>query len=222
MTDKITEQPEGATPLDDISGLLRKEITTRGQLDEAESLNIVNAVEWIERGRLGDIFTVDFYENLHTRMYDQVWSWAGSLRSVTGARPNIGVPPAMVPMELGRVAMEYDRDWQARNDGDLLPFIARYHHALVSVHPFDNGKESLNSSGLSADARLSLIVICVLILSQSPLSEQITCVQLGCKASKYPEFRSRQKIRYSEPHSPTRIRCSLWCDSWPICLGTRS
>ena len=139
MTDKITEQPEGATPLDDISGLLRKEITTRGQLDEAESLNIVNAVEWIERGRLGDIFTVDFYENLHTRMYDQVWSWAGSLRSVTGARPNIGVPPAMVPMELGRVAMEYDRDWQARNDGNLLPFIARYHHALVSVHPFDNG-----------------------------------------------------------------------------------
>lgn len=139
MTDKITDQPEGATPLDDISGLLRKEITTRGQLDEAEGLNIVNAVEWIERGRLGDVFTVEFYENLHTRMYDQVWAWAGELRSVTGSRPNIGVPPAMVPMELGRIAMEYNRDWQAQNDEDLLTFIARYHHALVLVHPFDNG-----------------------------------------------------------------------------------
>ena len=80
MTDKIADQPEGATPLDDISGLLREDITTRRQLDEAESLNIVNAVEWIERGRLGDVFTVEFYQDLHSRMYDQVWSWAGTLR----------------------------------------------------------------------------------------------------------------------------------------------
>ena len=139
MTDKIDDQPEGVTPLDDISGLLREDITTRGQLDEAESLNIVNAVEWLERGRFPDVFTVEFYQELHSRMYDQVWSWAGTLRSVTGARPNIGVTPQMVPMELGRVAMDYNRDWEARGDEKLVPFIARYHHALVSVHPFDNG-----------------------------------------------------------------------------------
>lgn len=50
MTDAITDQPKGTTPVDDVSGLLRDDITTRGQLDEAEGLNIVNAVEWIERG----------------------------------------------------------------------------------------------------------------------------------------------------------------------------
>ena len=44
----------------------------RGQLDEAESLNIVNAVEWLERGRLGDVYTVKFYKDLHLRMYDLV------------------------------------------------------------------------------------------------------------------------------------------------------
>jgi Fic-DOC domain mobile mystery protein B len=139
MTDKITDQPEGSTPLDDISGLLRDDISTRGQLDEAESLNIVNAVEWLETGRLPDIFTVEFCQELHSRMYDQVWAWAGTLRSETGARPNIGVAPELVPMELGRVAMEYNREWTTRDDEKLLPFIARYHHALVAVHPFDNG-----------------------------------------------------------------------------------
>ena len=139
MSDAITEQPEGATPLDDISGLLRDDITTRGQLDDAESLNIVNAVEWIERGRLHDVFTVKFYRELHVRMYDQVWAWAGTLRSQTGATPNIGVPPAMVPAELGRVAMDFAGDWDARKNESLLRFIARYHHALVSVHPFNNG-----------------------------------------------------------------------------------
>jgi Fic-DOC domain mobile mystery protein B len=108
-------------------------------LDEAESLNIINAVEWLERGRLPELFTVEFYRELHLRMYDQVWSWAGTLRSLTGARPNIGVAAERVPMELGRVAMEYNKEWAARDAEKLVPFIARYHHALVSVHPFDNG-----------------------------------------------------------------------------------
>ena len=139
MTDKIADQPEGATPLDDISGLLRDDVTTRGQLDEAESLNIVSAVEWLERGRFPDVFTVKFYRQLHSRMYNDVWSWAGMLRSETGARPNIGVPPESVPQELGRVAKEYHGEWESRDNESLLPLIARYHHALVSVHPFDNG-----------------------------------------------------------------------------------
>lgn len=139
MTDKISDQPEGSTPLEDISGLLRGDITTRGQLDEAESFNIINAVEWLERGRLPDMFTVEFYRELHRRMFDQVWSWAGTLRSDTGARPNIGVAPERVPMELGRVAMEYNLDWENGRDENLVSFVARYHHALVSVHPFDNG-----------------------------------------------------------------------------------
>jgi Fic-DOC domain mobile mystery protein B len=139
MSDKVTDQPESSTPLDDISGLLRDEITSRRQLDEAESLNIVNAVEWLERGRLPDVFTIEFYQELHLRMYDQVWSWAGTLRSITGTRPNIGVAPEVVLIELGRVAIEYNREWATRGSEKLVPFIARYHHALVSVHPFDNG-----------------------------------------------------------------------------------
>jgi hypothetical protein len=56
MTDRITHQPDGATPLDDISGLIRNDITSRTQLDEAESLNIVSAIEWLEHGRIADVF----------------------------------------------------------------------------------------------------------------------------------------------------------------------
>jgi hypothetical protein len=102
--DAITDQPDGATPLDDLSGLLRSDITTRGPLNEAETLNIVSASDWIESGRIRDVFTVRFYQTLHKRMYDEVWSWAGVLRSETGAVPNIGVEPTKVPVELGRHA----------------------------------------------------------------------------------------------------------------------
>ena len=156
MTDKITDQPGGATPLDDISGLLRDDITTRGQLDEAEGLNIVNAVEWLERRRFPDVFTVKFYRHLHSRMYNDVWSWAGTLRSETGARPSVGVPPEVVPQELGRVAMEYHGEWESRGNEKLVPFIARYHHALVLVHPFNNGNGRW--SRLSCDALVEHVI----------------------------------------------------------------
>ena len=156
MPDKITDQPEGATPLDDISGLLRDDIMTRGQLDEAEGLNIVNAVEWLERGRIPDVFTVKFYQQLHSRMYNQVWSWAGTLRSETGAQTNVGVPPEAVPQELGRVAMEYHGEWKDRGNERIVPFIARYHHALVLLHPFDNGNGRW--SRLSCDALVEHVI----------------------------------------------------------------
>lgn len=139
MTDKITDQADGATPLDDISGLLRDEITTRKQLNAAETLNILSAEDWIEGGHLEDVFTVGFYIKLHQRMYDEVWEWAGNLRSVTGTKSSIGVDSEMVPMELGRVAMNYNEEWQAHDQENLIPFIASYHHALVRVHPFNNG-----------------------------------------------------------------------------------
>jgi len=92
MTDQITDQPDGSTPLDDVSGLLRGEITTRGQLDEAESLNIINAVEWLERGRHPDLFTVEFYQELHSRMYGTRCREVGAVHSAISSCPGIGAP----------------------------------------------------------------------------------------------------------------------------------
>jgi Fic-DOC domain mobile mystery protein B len=141
MTNAIIGQPEGATPLDDISGLIRGDVTNRKQLDEAETLNIVSAIEWMEAGRFANVYTVGFYQELHARMFDQVWRWAGALRSKTGITTNIGAPPAKVPFELGRVAMDFRREWEGGSvaSGGFIPFVARYHHALVRVHPFNNG-----------------------------------------------------------------------------------
>ncbi len=139
MSKPITDQPEGASPIDDISELLQK-ITTRGELNDAEALNIVNADEWLYTVRIDDLFTVRFYCELHARMYDQVWSWAGKFRTQTAVVTNIGSAPQDVARHLGQVALEFNREWKARTDtNDLISFIARYHHALVLVHPFNNG-----------------------------------------------------------------------------------
>jgi fido (protein-threonine AMPylation protein) len=141
MTDKITDQPEGATPLDDISGLLRDDITTRGQLDEAEGLNIVNAVEWLERRRFPDVFTVEFYQELHSRMYDQVWSWAGVLRSETGRCEGRKPVPDEVVLEARKLRRKNGRTGRILSLRKIACRLADMGYVAPSGNPY--GAESV-------------------------------------------------------------------------------
>ncbi len=128
-------QPEGATPIDDASGLKQSHIHTIPELNEAETLNIVAADEWIRDGKIGKLFQLTFYRGLHRRMLDDVWEWAGDFR-VTNL--NIGVPFKDAPMRLQQAGLDFETQFEA----DVVPFlefIAAYHHRLVWVHPFING-----------------------------------------------------------------------------------
>ena len=131
MTDAISDQPSGATAIDDASGLLQEDVRTRTELDEAETLNILNAHDWLENGRILEVFTVQFYRQLHTKMFDQVWVWAGALRSQTGVITNIGSAPAQVPTVLGEIGREFDTRWHTQGE-DLISFLADYHHRLLT------------------------------------------------------------------------------------------
>ncbi|WP_317128698.1 hypothetical protein [Subsaximicrobium wynnwilliamsii] len=75
---------EGQTPLndDEKEGLKIKSITTQNELNEFEQLNIEKAVEWSMQVNLKpeNIFTESFIKELHKKMYDDVWKWAGKFR----------------------------------------------------------------------------------------------------------------------------------------------
>jgi fido (protein-threonine AMPylation protein) len=55
----ITDEPDGATPLDpdEREGLKFRHITTRGELNELEQVNIENGLLWLSRRRKSDILT---------------------------------------------------------------------------------------------------------------------------------------------------------------------
>ncbi len=78
------EYAEGQTPIDpeERSRLLIKTITTRRELDEHEQLNIEEAVEWTlkKKWRREEILTEKFIKDLHRKMFDKVWRWAGVFR----------------------------------------------------------------------------------------------------------------------------------------------
>lgn len=129
----------GQTPLDsdEAEQLIPSWISTRGDLDSAEQENIAKAVESTLGARLSPTHVLDerFLRRLHDRMFGEVWRWAGSYR--TSAR-NIGVDAWMISEEIG-VLLADARYWVEHETYPHDELAIRFHHRLVSIHPFPNG-----------------------------------------------------------------------------------
>lgn len=130
------EEPAGETPLtpEDLEGLLVP-ITTRGELNEVEAENISKAMLWLKGARPGDVLTEGFVFKLHTKMYGEVWKWAGTQRA---RETTIGVLPHQIAMRLRDVLAD-TRFWVDNKTFPIHEIAIRYHHRLVQVHPFRNG-----------------------------------------------------------------------------------
>ncbi len=130
---------DGQTPLDENEkeGLKIESITTQGELDEFEQLNIEKAVGWIFRTRLKPekILTEKFIKELHRRMYVDVWRWAGEFRK---SEKNIGVNWARIGIEL-RTLIDDTKYWVNNKTFSPQEVAIRFKHRIVSIHCFPNG-----------------------------------------------------------------------------------
>jgi Fic-DOC domain mobile mystery protein B len=141
VTDLYAE-PDGATPLghEDRQGLLRTDIALRAELNLAEAENIAAAEQWAfaRRRPLATWLTQAELRALHRRMFGDVWRWAGRFRL---RETSVGIDPYRIVTELETLL----RDVEAQTaDPERLAWPAdeiavRFHHRLVSVHPFPNG-----------------------------------------------------------------------------------
>jgi len=127
---------EGETPLDDISGLKLKNITTRAELDVVEADNILDVflnytlnVEQLEN----ITFDTLFLQQLHEDMFGKVWSWAGEFRTT---QTSIGIEAVNIRQALYRLMDDlvfWEKEW------DYKDTATRLHYSLVKIHPFLNG-----------------------------------------------------------------------------------
>ena len=126
-----------ATPLDpdELDGLRFKHITTRGELDELEQVNIESGLAWLNRRRKTDILTEQFMQTLHRQMFGDVWKWAGQFRRT---EKNIGIDPVQIAVQL-KMLLDDARYWADNDTFAPLEASARFHHRLVQIHPFANG-----------------------------------------------------------------------------------
>lgn len=149
------EYIEGQTPLDEDEkeGLLIKSITTRGELDEFEQLNIEQAIQWTigKKWKPEYILSEGFIKELHKRMFNDVWSWAGDFRRTN---KNIGVDKYQIGISLKQL-LDDSLYWLKNLTYSDEEFAIRFKHRIVKIHCFPNGNG--RHSRLMADIIISQI-----------------------------------------------------------------
>jgi len=130
------EYPPGATPLDadELASLIPGHITTQGELNEWEQLNIVQGEAWARKQRK-EILNEAFVRQLHKQMFGETWQWAGNFRK---SDKNIGVDWLKVGVELKNLLddVRYQVEHATYSPDEIA---VRFHHRLVVIHPFPNG-----------------------------------------------------------------------------------
>lgn len=137
MSDPLFDEDDKAnTPLEaeEREQLIPSYITLRRELNEAEQINIANAAKWLV-SRKRDVLDEKFLRNLHTRMFGQVWKWAGDYRKTPR---NIGVEAWRIPMDIAQ-AIDDAKFWVTNETYSPDEIAVRFSHRLVAIHPFPNG-----------------------------------------------------------------------------------
>lgn len=133
------EYEDGQTPLneEEKEGLLIKSITTHGELNEHEQLNIEEAIMWVFSSRLNQekVLTERFIKKLHKKMFGRVWAWAGEFRR---SEKNIGVPWINIGVDL-KTLINDTNFWIGNKVYSEDEIAIRFKHRLVNIHCFPNG-----------------------------------------------------------------------------------
>jgi Fic-DOC domain mobile mystery protein B len=130
---------EGNTPLSpEEQDDLIPDLATKEELNEWERQNILEAYAWALDPRnlqRQDPFAEAYVREMHLRMFDQTWKWAGTYRTT---EKNIGIPHHQIRDALAALLGDA-RYWVEQQTFEPDELAVRFHHRLVSIHPFANG-----------------------------------------------------------------------------------
>ena len=130
---------DGNTPLSpDEQADLIPNLATKEELNEFERANILVAYDWalgLRNLRRQDPLTEPYLRDLHHRMVDQTWKWAGLYRTT---EKNPGIPHFQIREALAALLGDA-RYWLEHRTFPPDEIAIRFHQRLVSIHPFANG-----------------------------------------------------------------------------------
>jgi Fic-DOC domain mobile mystery protein B len=112
-------------------------LSSQQELNEWERENILEAEKWCFGRALKteNPCSEEFIRKLHKRMFGRTWKWAGKYRAT---EKNIGVPAFKI-REMLKALVDDTQYWIENKTYDLDEIAVRFHHRLVSIHPFPNG-----------------------------------------------------------------------------------
>ena len=138
MSDFLFKDRDGQTPLPPElqKGLKIKTIQTVGELDEYEEDNIAKGLNWLGKQK-ADPGKYVFWIKLHKKLFENVWTWAGKIRTHELANPEFKDPHEIWPQ---LYQLEKDLDfWLSDSSLTSQEMSARFHERIETIHPFANG-----------------------------------------------------------------------------------
>jgi Fic-DOC domain mobile mystery protein B len=138
MSDPLFEgDDEANTPVtvEEREQLIPSYITLRTELNEAEQINITDAMRWAARARGFSVLDDAQLRELHRRMFGDVWKWAGTYRKT--AR-NIGIEAHQIAVAV-KSLVDDAAYWIEHETFAPDEAAVRFSHRLVFIHPFPNG-----------------------------------------------------------------------------------
>lgn len=107
-----------------------------GELDEYEEDNIAKGLIWLAKQK-GDPKKYLFWLKLHKKLFENVWSWAGTIRPHELNNPDFCNPRDIWPR---LYQLEQDLNaWLDFNSYAKDYIVARFHCRILTIHPFANG-----------------------------------------------------------------------------------
>jgi len=91
---------KGATPLDPVEllDLIPEHLNTQEELNDWEERNIQKGRQWASKKT--DIVSISFIKELHRKMFDETWQWAGKFRK---SERNLGISWYSIPTEVKKL-----------------------------------------------------------------------------------------------------------------------
>jgi Fic-DOC domain mobile mystery protein B len=135
---KFISSQDGNTPI--AAGerdALIPNLASQEELNEWERENILRAEEWCFGRALKseNPLTDEYIRKLHEKMFRDTWKWAGSYRKT---EKTIGVPVFKI-REMLKNLFGDAKYWIENKTYETDELATRFHHRLVSIHPFPNG-----------------------------------------------------------------------------------
>lgn len=111
-------------------------------LDQAERISVTLHTVELEAEEFTAPFTFSFYCHLHKVLFEDLYEWAGQLRTIDLSKKGTSFYPAEKLEYYGEAKFRYlssQNEFQNLDKADFVEKIAEFYHELNMLHPFREG-----------------------------------------------------------------------------------